>query len=101
MPCVAIKHVVSGMTKNAALEFGRYGIPTNAVAPGAILTPMVAEAFKQANPQVPKAVENDYAQRNPTLRLVVAILLSGENGYVGGQTIAIDGGESNIYGNAA
>ena len=108
MPYVASKHAVSGMTKNAALEFGRYGILTNAIAPGAILTPMVAEAFKQVNPQDPKAAEKEYAQRNPTRRLglpvevakVVAFLLSRENGYVSGQTIAIDGGESNIYGNA-
>lgn len=96
------------MTKNTALEYGRDGILTNAIAPGAILTPMVAEAFKQVNPQDPKAAELEYAQRNPTKRLgqphevakVVAFLLSQDNGYVSGQTIAIDGGESNIYGNA-
>ncbi|MCB0662812.1 MAG: glucose 1-dehydrogenase [Saprospiraceae bacterium] len=107
-PYVASKHAVSGMTKNAALEYGRDGILTNAIAPGAILTPMVAEAFKQVNPSDPKAAETEYAQRNPTKRLgqpkevatVVAFLLSEENGYVNGQTIAIDGGESNIYGNS-
>lgn len=108
MPYVASKHAVSGMTKNAALEYGRFNILTNAIAPGAILTPMVAEAFKQVNPENPKAAENEYAQRNPTKRLgkpeevakVVSFLLSEENGYVSGQTIAIDGGESNIYGNS-
>lgn len=108
IPYVASKHAVSGMTKNAALEYGRYGILTNAIAPGAILTPMVAEAFKQVNPNDPKAAETEYAQRNPTKRLglpeevakVVAFLLSEENGYVNGQTITIDGGESNIYGNS-
>lgn len=108
VPYVASKHAVSGMTKNTALEYGRDGILTNAIAPGAILTPMVAEAFKQVNPQDPKAAELEYAQRNPTKRLgqpqdvakVVAFLLSQDNGYVSGQTIAIDGGESNIYGNA-
>ncbi|MBX2970053.1 MAG: SDR family oxidoreductase [Cyclobacteriaceae bacterium] len=105
---VASKHAVSGMTKNAALEYGRDGITTNAIAPGAILTPMVAEAFKQVNPADPKKAESDYAQRNPTKRLglphevakVVTFLLSEEASYVSGQTIAIDGGESNIYGNA-
>lgn len=108
IPYVASKHAVSGMTKNAALEHGRDGINTNAIAPGAILTPMVAEAFKQVNPEDPKAAEAEYAQRNPIKRLglphevakVVVFLLSEEASYVNGQTIAIDGGESNIYGNA-
>ncbi len=105
---VATKHAVAGMTKNAALEYGKDNILTNAIAPGAILTPMVAEAFKQVNPQDPKAAETEYASRNPTRRLgdptdvgnLVAYLLSDQNGYVSGQVIAIDGGESNMYGNS-
>lgn len=108
MPYVASKHAVSGMTKNAAVEYGKFGIYTNAIAPGAILTPMVAEAFKQVNPSDPKAAEAEYAQRNPTRKLgdpenvgqLVAFLLSDECQYVNGQTIAIDGGESNLYGNS-
>ncbi|MBT31404.1 MAG: oxidoreductase [Thalassobius sp.] len=107
-PYVASKHAVSGMTKQAALEYGKDGILTNAIAPGAILTPMVAEAFKQVNPEDPAKAEKEYASRNPTRRLgkpeevakLVTYLLSEENGYVSGQTIAIDGGESNMYGNA-
>ncbi|HBT08200.1 MAG TPA: oxidoreductase, partial [Leeuwenhoekiella sp.] len=69
MPYVASKHAVSGMTKNAALEYGKDGILTNAIAPGAILTPMVAEAFKQVNPEDPKAAEAQYASNNPTRAL--------------------------------
>nr|WP_321454245.1 glucose 1-dehydrogenase [uncultured Carboxylicivirga sp.] len=105
---VASKHAVSGMTKNAAIEYGKDGILTNAIAPGAILTPMVANAFKEVNATDPKSAEKEYAQRNPTRALgrpvdvakAVAFLISSDNGYISGQTIAIDGGESRLYGNA-
>jgi NAD(P)-dependent dehydrogenase (short-subunit alcohol dehydrogenase family) len=106
VPYVASKHAVAGMTKNAALEFAREGIVTNAIAPGAILTPMVAGSFKQVNPEDPKKAEMEFAQGNPTKRLglpeevakVVVFLLSEDCSYVNGQIIAIDGGQSNIYG---
>lgn len=105
---VATKHAVTGITKNAAIEYGKEGIITNAIAPGAILTPMVAGAFKQINPADPTAAETEYAQRNPTRRLglpeevakTVSFLLSKDCSYINGQTIAIDGGESTLYGNA-
>jgi NAD(P)-dependent dehydrogenase (short-subunit alcohol dehydrogenase family) len=106
-PYIAAKHAVSGMTKNAAIEYSKYGILTNSIAPGAILTPMVAEAFREMNPTDPKKAELDYAQSNPTKRLglpeevakLVVFLLSEDCSYVSGQTIAIDGGQSNLYGN--
>lgn len=107
MPYVASKHAVAGMTKNVALEYGKYGITANAIAPGAILTPMVAGAFKEINPEDPKLAETEYAKANPTKRLgqpeevasVVCFLMSESSSYVSGQVIAIDGGQSNIYGN--
>lgn len=106
-PYVATKHSVAGMTKSAAMEFAKYNILTNALAPGAILTNMVAESMKKVNPENPKKAEEEFAKRNPMGRLgrpeevakVVAFLLSDDNSYINGQVIAIDGGESNIYGN--
>jgi NAD(P)-dependent dehydrogenase (short-subunit alcohol dehydrogenase family) len=68
---------------------------------------MVAEAFREINPADPKAAETEYAKANPAKRLgvpeevakVVAFLLSADCSYINGQTIAIDGGQSNSYGN--
>ncbi len=104
-PYVASKHAVSGLTKNAALEYAQDGILINAIAPGAILTSMVEEAFKQMNPADPKQAEQDFSQNNPSKRLgkpvevarLVVFLMSEDCAYVNGQIIAIDGGQSNGY----
>jgi NAD(P)-dependent dehydrogenase (short-subunit alcohol dehydrogenase family) len=104
-PYVASKHAVSGLTKNAAVEYAEDGILINAIAPGAILTPMVEEAFKQMNPENPKQAEAAFSQNNPSKRLglpeevakLVVFLLSEDCAYVNGQIIAIDGGQSNCY----
>jgi NAD(P)-dependent dehydrogenase (short-subunit alcohol dehydrogenase family) len=43
----ASKHGVVGLTRNSAIEYGQYGIQINAIAPGAIMTPMVEGSLRQ------------------------------------------------------
>jgi NAD(P)-dependent dehydrogenase (short-subunit alcohol dehydrogenase family) len=43
----ASKHAVAGMTKDAAIEYGQYGVSVNAIAPGAIMTDMVKGSLIQ------------------------------------------------------
>lgn len=46
----ASKHGVVGLTRNSAVEYGQFGISINAIAPGAIMTPMVEHSLKQIDP---------------------------------------------------
>ena len=96
---VAAKHAVIGLTKVAALENGGHNIRVNAVAPGAIDTPML-QGFLQAS----KLTEADYA---PPLSLLNRFgkpsevaqaslwLASDLSSYVTGTTINVDAGYVN------
>lgn len=48
-PYVASKHAINGLTKNAALEYGKQGIRVNAVCPGGIDTRMLDSLAAQAS----------------------------------------------------
>ncbi|GAB3283046.1 glucose 1-dehydrogenase [Kineosporia babensis] len=101
----AAKHGLVGLTRNSAVEYGRYGIRINAIAPGAIWTPMVENSMKQIDAENPRAAAEQFIQPNPAKRYgeapeiasVVAFLLSEDASYVNAQTIAIDGGQSQAY----
>lgn len=101
----ASKHGVVGLTRNSAVEYGESGITINAIAPGAILTTMVLESLKQADPVDPEGFGKQFLQANPTKRFgraeevagVVAFLLSDDASFVNGTLIPIDGGQSYKY----
>ena len=101
----AAKHGVVGLTRNSAVEYGEFGITINAVAPGAIWTPMVENSMKQLDAENPEKAAEQFIQTNPTKRYgkadevaaVVAFLLSDSASYVNAQVIAIDGGQSQKY----
>lgn len=104
-PYVATKHAVVGLTKSAAAEFGRFGIATNAIAPGPVLTDIMMGYFRQLNPENPEALIETFAEQIPSKRLgqpqdianLVTFLLSDECSYINGEVIAIDGGKSNAF----
>ncbi len=89
---VATKAGVIGMTKVWARELGRYGIRVNAVAPGFIMTEMVAK--------MPEEVLAGMRAKTPLGRLgepedianTYLWLSSDEAAYVSGATISVDGG---------
>jgi NAD(P)-dependent dehydrogenase (short-subunit alcohol dehydrogenase family) len=101
----AAKHGVVGLTRNSAVEYGRYGIRINAIAPGAIWTPMVENSMKQLDAENPRKAAEEFIQVNPTKRYgepteiaaVVTFLLSDDASYINAQVVAIDGGQSAAY----
>lgn len=101
----AAKHGVVGLTRNSAIEYGRYGIQVNAIAPGAIMTPMVEGSLKQIDPENWELVGQAFVEPNPMKRFgkpeevgqLVAFLLSGDAGFINAAVIPIDGGQSYKY----
>ncbi|CAE6932815.1 TR1 [Symbiodinium sp. CCMP2592] len=91
-PYAASKAAMNQMTRNLAVEWARFGIRVNAVAPGAIATPLVAKA----NP----IYIDDFRQRKPLGRLgdvmevarPIAFLASDAAAFITGQTLHVDGG---------
>ncbi|MFT3759228.1 MAG: SDR family oxidoreductase [Thauera sp.] len=87
----ASKFAVRGMSKSAALEFGRYNIRVNSVHPGGIDTPMVQTPDRdldEAYRQLPIARIGTPAE----VARLVAFLASDEASYCTGGEFAIDGG---------
>jgi NAD(P)-dependent dehydrogenase (short-subunit alcohol dehydrogenase family) len=92
----ATKHAVAGLTKDVALEVGKYGIRVNGVAPGSTRTPMYVE-FSGGTEEVEKAL---IASNHPIGRIAepedlaraIVALLSDAFGFTIGTVLPVDGG---------
>jgi NAD(P)-dependent dehydrogenase (short-subunit alcohol dehydrogenase family) len=91
----ASKHGVIGLTKSAALEYASRGIRINAVCPGAIETPMIADMIAKES-----LTMEDFQRDQPMGRLgrpeeiaaAVVWLCSPFASFVIGHALAVDGG---------
>ena len=101
----ASKHGVVGLTRNSGIEYGEFGISINAIAPGAIMTPMVEGSLKQIGGDDWEAVGKEFVSVNPMKRFgkpeevgnLVAFLLSDSSRFINASVINIDGGQSYKY----
>jgi NAD(P)-dependent dehydrogenase (short-subunit alcohol dehydrogenase family) len=97
VPSACAKGGVLAMTRSLAVEWGKYGIRTNAIAPGPfptkgawdrLLPGDLAEKFDFKN-RVPLKRVGD----NQELANLAAFLISDFSSYINGEVITIDGGE--------
>jgi NAD(P)-dependent dehydrogenase (short-subunit alcohol dehydrogenase family) len=91
----ASKHGVLGLTKSAALEYAPQGIRINAVCPGTIDTPMVADMLARGELDMAEAVRNQPIGRLGTADEIAAVVLwlcSPGAGFVVGVALPVDGG---------
>ncbi len=97
-PSAMAKAAVHAMTMSLAVEWARYGIRLNALAPGPIPTDY---AWEMLNPTEKSAVGATQADQIPMGRTgtveelanLTMFLLSDACAYLTGQTIAMDGGQ--------
>ncbi|MEQ8693439.1 MAG: SDR family NAD(P)-dependent oxidoreductase [bacterium] len=88
----ATKWAVTGMTRTAAKELGRYNIRVNSIHPGVIVTDMIEDMISGR--------EENMASRQPIRRLgspqdiaqMALFLASGRSSYCTGQAFTVDGG---------
>jgi NAD(P)-dependent dehydrogenase (short-subunit alcohol dehydrogenase family) len=91
----ASKHAVIGLTKSAALEFGKQGIRVNAVLPAAIDTDMF-QRFAGENPEVRAQVTAMHPigriGKSEEIADAAIWLSSSRSSFVTGHSLLVDGG---------
>jgi len=95
LPACSAKAGIDALTKTLALEWARFGIRVNAIAPGPILTEGVKKAF---------ALGGDFEDHKDTIPLgragepeeignMVVFMASGAGAWMTGSIVTMDGGE--------
>jgi gluconate 5-dehydrogenase len=80
------------MTRALAVEWAKYQITVNAIAPGYFPSRMTRGTLEQAQPIVEEATPLGRIGGPEDLKGVAVLLASDAAAYVTGQVIAVDGG---------
>jgi NAD(P)-dependent dehydrogenase (short-subunit alcohol dehydrogenase family) len=99
-PYAAAKSGIIGLTRNLALDEGKYNISVNAVLPGFTLTPLLEEHFSKNPDKREQAMSVQPMERmaQPSeIAKVVTFLLSDDASFVNGADWIVDGGLSGRF----
>ena len=94
-PYSASKAALLHLTRTMALEWARYGVRVNSIAPGYYLTDMAEEFLESAAGQaMVKRVPQRRLGEVQDLSGAILLLASGASAYMTGSCITVDGGHS-------
>jgi 3-oxoacyl-[acyl-carrier protein] reductase len=88
----ASKGGVVSLTKTVARELATRGVTCNAIAPGAIETPMTASMDQDALKALIATVPMGHMGKAEDIAACVAFLASDDAKYITGEVIRVDGG---------
>ncbi len=102
-PYAVTKHAVIGLTRNLAVEYGKYNIRVNALCPGMVETPMAFKWFSESPD--PELARDTIAKIHPLERNAsteeiaypALFLASNESSFMTGHSLVVDGGRSVLY----
>ena len=90
----ASKAGIVGLTRTLALEFARFNVNVNCIAPGATKTPMTATIPADLVAKLSDAIPLKRFAEPEEMANVHAFLVSDEASYITGQCIFVDGGST-------
>ena len=90
----ATKGGVNGFIRNAAVELAPFGITVNGVEPGNILTEGLAELGEEYLRTMTKAIPMGKLGDPEDVAHAMAFLAGDEAGWITGQTLVVDGGQT-------
>lgn len=92
IPYQASKAAVLGLTRGAAVSYGRNNVRVNAICPGLIVTGMTASASPEAVEAMKAQIPLRRDGRPEEVSAAVVFLASDESSYITGVVLPIDGG---------
>jgi NAD(P)-dependent dehydrogenase (short-subunit alcohol dehydrogenase family) len=92
IPYQASKAAVLGLTRGAAVSYGRDNVRVNAICPGLVVTGMTQSASPEAVEAMKAQIPLRRDGRPEEVSAAVVFLASDESSYITGVTLPIDGG---------